>query len=117
MISVDVIDSRRRGVIIERIDRRAIQRVGYKAVVYHGCVYRVIPNGTPRIDTNNPLRCRGEKWDKPRGRELRTACATFKREYKLSKLDGRRNAAAWALARARRVRCPWLREIRRKRRG
>ena len=104
-----VTNSRSKGVL-DRIEREPIQRVGYKAVQYRGCLYRVIPNGTSRIDTNDPLRCRGERWEKPTGRELRESCAAFKREYKLSRMGSNRNEAAWALARARRLRCPWLRK-------
>ncbi len=112
---IDVTSANRPGAVTERIERRPIQRVGYKAVRYHGCLYRVIPNGTSRIDTNAPIRCRGERWTLPAGREKRETCATFKREYKLSKLGNRRNDAAWALARARRLRCSWLKEVRKRR--
>lgn len=111
-IEIDVIGH---GRVIERIEREPIQRVGYKAVNYHGCLFRVIPNGTPRIDTNDPIRCRGEKWPRPVGRELRETCASAKRGYKLSKLGGKRAEAAWQLARARRLRCPWLKEVRKHR--
>ena len=116
MISLHVTNSHTgRDKILDKITRKATQRVGYQAVNYHGCVYRVIQDArTPRIDTAEPIRCRGEIWEKPTGRERRESCAGFKRDYKLARLHNQRSEAAWKLSRARWLRCPWLRSMRKK---
>lgn len=112
MIEIRVHNLRSRGhETLDVIERKPTQRAGYAVVNYKGCQYRIqYPNGRPFIDLNEPMRCRGEKWDKPTGRERREACAQYKRKFKMSKRAGQRRDAAWWLSRARWLRCDWRRE-------
>ncbi len=118
MIVVGVKDLRRRGApTFDVIERKAKIRVGYQSVTYKRCEYRVQwPNGKPFIDIAEPIRCRGESWEKPKGRQRREACADYKRKFKFSRMGNRRRDAAWWLSRARWLKCPWRTELRRRRR-
>lgn len=115
MITVAVRNLRARGhETLDRIERTPIARAGYAVVHYRNCQYRIqYPNGTPFIDLDEPMRCRGEKWEKPAGRERRQLCADYKRKYKMTRRTRRRDAAWW-LSRARWLRCPWRLEALRK---
>lgn len=116
-ITVGVRSLRRRGSpLIDVVERTVTPRVGYQAVTYKRCEYRVHFNGRPFIDISDPIRCRGEKWEKPKGRRKREACADYKRRFKFARIGGKRRDAAWWLSRARWLKCPWRKEARRRRR-
>lgn len=116
VITVGVKALHRKGApTIDIVERAVRPRVGYQAVTYHKCEYRVQFNGRPFIDISDPIRCRGERWDKPTGRHKRTLCADYKRNFKFSRMKKRRRDAAWWLSRARWLKCPWRREIRKRR--
>lgn len=119
IVTFSVRDLRRKGgPTLDIVERRVTPRLGYRAVTYHKCEYRLQwPNGKPFIDIQEPIRCRGEVWEKPKGRERRTLCADYKRDFKFAKMDRRRKDAAWWLSRARWLKCPWLGEIRRRRKA
>lgn len=112
MITLDVKNTRAGARVLDRIERNPTARAGYSVVTYKGCLYRVRRNGVPYIDLDEPLRCRGEVWARPTGAEARRLCADFKRQYKLTRRNRRRDAAWW-LSRARWLRCAWLKEARR----
>lgn len=95
---------------LDLVERKVTPRAGYGVVTYRGCTYRVQrPNGHTFIDLNEPIRCRGETWEKPTGRERRELCAEYKRKFKMTRRRRRRDAAWW-LSRARWLRCPWRKE-------
>jgi hypothetical protein len=115
MITIAVKNLRSRGhETIRVVERTPTARAGYTIVNYKGCQYRIQwPNGKPFIDLNEPMRCRGEKWPKPTGKERRDLCAAYKRKFKLTRRTRRRDAAWW-LSRARWLRCDWRKEAIRK---
>ena len=115
MITVGVKDLRQRGAAtFDIVERVTTPRVGYQAVTYKRCEYRVHFNGRPFIDISEPIRCRGESWKKPAGRQRRALCADYKRKFKFCKMKSRRRDAAWWLSRARWLQCPWRLEKRRR---
>ena len=85
-LEVGVRDLRRKGAsLLEVVERVPTPRLGYRAITYHRCEYRLQFNGRPFIDVADPIRCRGEKWEKPAGRERRVKCAGYKRSFKFSR--------------------------------
>ena len=112
---VGVRDLRRRGGgTIDIVERAVTPRLGYRAVTYKRCEYRVQFNGRPFIDIADPIRCRGEPWVKPVGRQRRALCADYKRNFKFSRMKKRRRDAGWWLSRARWLKCSWRTEVRRR---
>jgi hypothetical protein len=128
VITVGVRDLRRKGgPTLDIVERTVTPRLGYRAVTYKNCEYRIqwpegpqgtrrIKPGRPFIDVQEPIRCRGESWEKPAGRQRRTLCADYKRNFKFSKMRNNRRDAGWWLSRARWLKCPWRSETRRRRR-